>query len=58
MGDYGRLKLKFKYLKIIIIFNENSQMIFEKEMITFRKLLQSLSNDYFEGEDERADMGV
>ena len=58
MGDYGRLKLKFKYLKIIIIFNENLQMIFEKEMITFRKLLQSLSNDYFEGEDERADMGI
>ena len=58
MGDYERLKLKFKYLKIIIIFNENLQMIFEKEMITFRKLLQSLSNDYFEGEDERADMGI
>ena len=58
MGDYGRLKLKFKYLKIIIIFNENLQMIFEKEMITFRKLLQSLSNVYFEGEDERADTGI
>jgi len=32
-------------------------MIFEKEMITFRKLLQSLSNDYFGGEDKLAGTG-
>jgi len=29
-------------------------MIFEKEMITFRRQLQSSSNDYFEGEDKLA----
>ena len=29
-------------------------MIFEKEMITFQRQLQSSSNDYFEGEDKLA----
>jgi len=33
-------------------------MIFEKEMTTFQKLLQPLSNVYFEGEDGRADTGI